>query len=95
MKISEITAFLEYAYDVLNAHYFNSELTKVVITVQSSRRSYGHYTTYDAWADKNRGYREINISAETLDRPIENVIATLIHEMTHHFCDQKKYQECK
>ena len=53
MKISEITAFLEYAYDVLNAHYFNSELTKVVITVQSSRRSYGHYTTYDAWADKN------------------------------------------
>lgn len=89
MKISEITAFLEYAYDILNQHYFNNELTKVVITVQSSRKSYGHYTTYDAWTDKDRGYREINISAETLDRPIENVIATLLHECTHHWCDQK------
>lgn len=93
MKISEITAFLEYAYDMLNAYYFNSELTKVVITVQSSAKTYGHYTTYDAWTDKNRGYREINISAETLDRPIENVIATLLHESTHHYCDQNNIKD--
>lgn len=93
MKISEITAFLEYAYDVINAHYFNNELTKVVITVQSSRRSYGHYTTYDAWTDKSKGYREINISAETLDRPIENVISTLTHECVHHYCNQNNIKD--
>lgn len=32
--------------------------------------------------------REINLGAETLDRPIENVVATLIHEMVHHYCAQ-------
>jgi hypothetical protein len=29
---------------------------------------------------------EINISAEHLDRPIENVMATLCHEMVHYYC---------
>lgn len=85
MKVSEITEFLENAYDILNAKYFEGELSKVVITVQSSPRAYGHYTTYEAWTDSNSGFKEINISAENLDRPIENIIATLIHEMCNMF----------
>ena len=46
----------------------------------------GHYTTWDAWRQDEKGYREINLGAESLSRPIENTIATLIHEMTHHYC---------
>lgn len=86
MQISEIVAFLESAYQVLNLKYFGGELPPVVITVQSSPKAYGHYTTWDAWKKEDTGFREINISAETLDRPIENTIATLIHEMVHHYC---------
>lgn len=89
MLISEITAFLENAYEVLNQQFFNGELSKVVITIQSSPKAYGHYTTWDAWNEENRGYREINIAAETLNRPIGNVIATLVHEMVHHYCNLK------
>ena len=85
MLVSEITAFLEQAYDVLNQKYFDGSLTKVVITIQSSK-AYGHYTVNEMWYENENGYHEINLGAETLDRPIENVIATLIHEMVHHFC---------
>lgn len=89
MLVSEITAFLENAYEVLNNKFFDGELSKVVITVQSSPRAYGHYTPWDAWKEEATGYREINIGAETLNRPIGNVIATLVHEMVHHYCDMK------
>lgn len=94
MKISEVTGFLENAYNVLNNKYFGGELINVVITVQSSPRTYGHYTKYNAWTNTDNGFREINISAESLNRPVENVISTLIHEMVHHFCDQNDIQDC-
>ena len=51
MVISEIVAFLEDAYDVLNLKYFNGELPKAVITIQSSPRAYGHFTPWDAWKE--------------------------------------------
>lgn len=85
MLVSEITAFLEQAYEVLNEHYFEGVLPPVVITIQSSPRAYGHYTTWDAWVG-DKGYREINLGAENLDRPIQCIIATLLHEMVHHYC---------
>ena len=88
MKISEITEFLENAFDALNEKYFNGELPRVIITVQSSNRGVlGHFTPWDSWKEENTGYKEINISAENLSRPIENVIATLQHENTHFYCN--------
>ena len=81
MRVSEITSFLEHAYGVLNDTYVEGSIPPVVITVQSSPKAYGHYTTWDAWRQDEKGYREINLGAESLSRPIENTIATLIHEM--------------
>lgn len=89
MKISEITEFLENAFDVLNEKYFNGELPKVCITIQSGKHCYGWYTTQNMWSDSQSAYREINISAEYLDLPIERKIATLIHEMCHHLSEIK------
>lgn len=86
MKISEATAFLEQAYIVLNNQYFGGQLPPVVITVQSSPKAYGHYTTWDAWHTDTDGYREINLGAETLNREVSEVLATLIHEICHHYC---------
>lgn len=93
MVISEIAAFLENAYDVLNSKYFNGELPKAVITIQSSPKAYGHFTPWDAWKEESAGYKEINLGAETLNRPIENVIATLIHEQTHFYCYINKIKD--
>ena len=77
---------LEYAFDVLNEVYFNSELPPIVITLQSSPRTNGHYTVGEEWRVDNDRLHEINISVEHIDRPVENVIATLCHELTHYYC---------
>jgi len=87
MQVSEITAFLENAYNVLNRRFFDGELTPVVITVQSSPHAHGHYTPWKSWIQGGEGYREINLSAESLRRPIESVVATLQHESIHHYCE--------
>ena len=90
MKVSEITAFLENAYNVLNSKYFGGELPKVVITIQSSPNAYGHYTPWEAWKEEDTGFREINLGAETLDRPIENTIATRVPFIEAYIPDYKK-----
>ena len=86
-KDSRLAMYLEKLYDRLNKDFFSGELERPVITIQSTARAYGHYTLYDAWSVKGEGYRELNIGAGTLDRPIENVLATLLHEMCHQYND--------
>lgn len=81
-----VTGYLDKIFNALNQQYFSGEFPKVVITVQSTPKAYGHFTCYDAWHCDDTGYKEINIGAGTLDRPIENVTATLLHEMIHEYC---------
>lgn len=84
---------LEYAYDVLNKVYFNGELPRLVITLQSSPRSNGHFTVGKVWRAEETHLNEINISVEHLDRPIENICATLCHEMVHFHCQLHGIQD--
>ena len=87
MTISEITAFLESAFDVLNEKYFESALPKCAITIQLSPKAYGHFTTKEVWQGGEEAARhEINLGAENLNRPLVNTLATLVHEMVHFFC---------
>ncbi len=88
-------AYLNTIFDLLNARYFESALSRPIITIQSTPKAYGHYTLYDAWSvDGDKGMREINIGAGTLARPIENVVATLLHEMVHYWNDQHGVKDC-
>ena len=77
---------LEYGFQVLNERYFDGELPPIVITIMSSPRSNGHFSIYKEWRISEDHFNEINISAEHLDRPIENIMATLCHEMVHFYC---------
>lgn len=77
---------LEYAFSVLNTVYFEDELPTPVISIMSSPRTNGHFTVHEVWSTEQGGKHEINISAEHLDRPIENICATLCHEMVHYYC---------
>ena len=86
MKISEEVVFLEEVFDILNERYFESALSRPAITIQSTPRSYGHFTPYDAWNDRGLKLKEINLGAESLRRPVSEVIATLMHEMVHYYC---------
>lgn len=87
-KMSRLTGQLEKCFRMLNEHFFDSALPMPVITVIPSSRSYAHFVPYDIWNTKDGGRREINIASGTLDRPLENIIASLLHEMCHQWNDQ-------
>lgn len=84
--LKDMQAMLEVAYKILNRVYFNNELPTIVISIMSSPRSKGHFTVGKVWRAEEKHYNEINISAEYLKRPIEEVCATLCHEMVHYYC---------
>lgn len=82
-KYSRVAGYLEKLFDMLNADLFNGELGKPIITLIPSSRSYGHYVPAPIWSIKDESKRELNIATGTLRRPIEETIATLVHEMCH------------
>ena len=91
--LSEQGAFLERAFKVLNKVYFGNGLPEAVITIQSARKCYGYITVRKVWKGGGGGYHEINITAEYLDRPVENVICTLLHEMCHLYAMENGIRE--
>ncbi len=80
---------LQWAFDHFNARLFDGKLPPCLITLRSSHRHYGYHH-----AD-----RFVNKQGQTLDelglhpgfftlRPVEEVLATLVHEMVHHWQDR-------
>lgn len=83
-------ASFEKAFDLLNSRFFESALSKSVITIYPTPCAYGHFTPWHSWegADGEK-YCEINLGAETVNRPVIESIATLVHEMVHQYCFEK------
>ena len=87
--------YLNKIFDLLNAEYFENALSRPTITIQSTPKAYGHFSLRDdTWVSKLGGTHEINIGAGTLARPIEEVTATLLHEMVHYFNYELGIQDC-
>ena len=81
---------LEDLFGVFNYKYFEGSLPKPVITVSpdTTKGAFGWCTSYKAWKEVGHdtdGYYEINICAEYLSRPYEEVAGTMLHEMIHLF----------
>ncbi len=86
-KMSRLAGELEKCFRLLNQDFFNNELDTPIITVIPTPRAYAHYVPFDIWNTKDSQKREINISSGSLDRPLENIIASLLHEMVHFYND--------
>lgn len=92
---NRVAGYLNKVFDMLNAEFFESKLSRPTITIQSTPRAYGHFSLReDAWISKLGGTHEINIGAGTLARPIEEVSATLLHEMVHYYNYENGIQDC-
>ena len=92
---NRVAGYLNKMFDLLNAAFFESALSRPTITIQSTPRAYGHFSLReDTWVSKLGGTHEINIGAGTLARPIEEVSATLLHEMVHYYNYQQGIQDC-
>ncbi len=85
LSVSEIVAKPEARFDLFNHHFYNNALTRPAITVSPAggRGAYGWCSVYEIWQASGEAYREINICAEYIDRPIGEVAATMLHEMAH------------
>lgn len=79
--------YLKEIYSLLNKDYFNNELEDVTITIQKKAGSFGHFSLDKVWKREDGKVvdrqHEINISAGYMSRPIENIVATLLHECVH------------
>lgn len=89
---------LEDLFEIFNSVYFESKLSKPVITVSPdmTKGSYGWCTSWKAWKDASGkdGYYEINICAEHLARPFEDVAGTMLHEMIHLYNLERGVKDC-
>lgn len=95
-RTSRSAGYLEKMFRQLNADSFGGELEEPIITIQTTPGAYGHVTVGKTWKKGAEGEwrHELNISADWLDRPIENVVATMLHEMTHLYNIQHDIQDC-
>lgn len=81
-----VSGYLVKIFKAINEEYFNNELETPTITIQSTVGAYGHITTSRVWHTSETATYELNIGADYMNRPIENVVATLIHESVHLYC---------
>ena len=92
---NRVAGYLNKIFDLLNATFFENALSRPTITIQSTPKAYGHFSLReDTWVSKLGGTHEINIGAGTLSRPIEEVVATLLHEMVHYYNYERGVQDC-
>lgn len=95
LQISEIVKKTEEMFDLFNEHFYNKELTRPAITVSpdGGRGAYGWCSIHEIWNADNKKYREINLCAEYLDRPMTELAATFFHEMSHLYNLQQGVQD--
>ena len=94
VKTSRTAGYLEKMFRALNDQYFDGKLEEPIITIQSTPRTYGHVTVGKTWQRGQEQRHELNLGAGTLDRPIENIVATLLHEMVHLWNIQTGVKDC-
>ena len=94
-KMSNVIKGLETVFDHINEKFYNNELIKPIITVQTGRRSVlGWCSANERWNGKDEKAYEINIVAENLGRTKEQLISTMLHECVHLYNCQKGVSDC-
>lgn len=83
-----VSGYLVKVFKAINEEYFQNSLEIPTITIQSTAGAYGHVTTGKVWHNQETATHELNVSADYLTRPIENIVATLIHEACHLYAMQ-------
>lgn len=96
-KYIETVNYLGKLYDYCNVKLFGGELVKPVITVQqdAKNKTNGWWSVKKVWKenDKDEGEHELNMTAQQLNRPINQIAATMIHEMCHQYASVHNMQD--
>ena len=94
----ETVTWLGKLYNYLNDNLFDGKMKRPVITVQTdfSNKAFGWFTLKRVWKDstEDEGEFEINITSQYLNRPINEIVGTLVHEMCHQYARLNNVQDC-
>lgn len=89
-SLGTVISCLEELFQKFNDKFYAGKLEQPIITVSpdTTGGAYGWCTAWKAWKDDvessaDEGYYEINLCAEHLNRPFEQICGTLLHEMVH------------
>lgn len=88
-----VTQYLVKVFKAINEEYFENSLDLPTITIQSTVGAYGHVSVQKLWHSNDISTHELNLSADYMNRPIENVVATLIHEACHLYALQNDIKD--
>ena len=87
LSIVGLVGAFEKAFDHCNNVYFENLVARPVITIAQGckARAYGWVSVAQVWheIDGEQKAHELNISSEYLERPFDEVVCTLMHEMVH------------
>lgn len=88
-------------FQILNEKYYDGKLSEPVITIQKEKsNNLGHFTLDKVWRNRNEvendelSRYEININPVNLNRPAEEIIGTLNHEMVHYANKASDIKDC-
>ena len=102
--ISNATEELYRIFGALNKRSFNGELPEPIIIIQKGKKNVlGAFSTKKVWypfskeedVNKDEGFYELTIVAENLNRPVVDIVGTVLHEMVHYNNILKKIKGCK
>ena len=83
----EAVEYLNTLFDLLNARFFDNELERPTITIQSTPKALGHFSTRkDTWVSSAGVSHEVNIGAGNLACEIDLLLSVLTHELVHYYC---------
>ena len=74
------TKYLKEIYDLINTELLWGKLEEVTVTIQRKAGTFGHFSIGKVWVLSEEHQHEINISAPYLNRPIANIVCTILHE---------------
>jgi len=91
----QVTDCLVQAFNFFNAE-LGTELDAPVFTLIPNRGRQSYYGWYwqGRWKDGKKSLPEINITADTLKRDVEDICETLIHEMVHYKNNVEGIADC-
>lgn len=92
-KMSRAVGQLEKMYNIMNGDFYDGKLPTPIITVQSKPGTCGSATTKEVWHKKDERAYELNINADMLNFPIEQIVDTILHEMVHIYCRENEIKE--
>lgn len=86
---------LNKAFDHFNEKYCENVLKRPLITILSrGRKACLGWHWKNKWDYQDSLHTEIMVAAETLRRPIQDILETLLHEMVHLWNSQQDIKDC-